>query len=285
MISAGVRDVIFPTQWGGSYGGNFAATQSGFAIAHQVTRWWFPIFFIFTPIWGRFPFWLIFFRWVETTNQVNLLSANGMSGGSGIWPADYKKSPVQFLADAYWRHKKMALFLLFFFWSCFDGCCYIALEALEYLNKTLFDFWLVTSRFHYFFDFSFHFDPLQSPRPTKKNFRWGNNGRVTNTTMVWYIGSREPTRSYTTTTHGTCTRVSHNFQNSDVGCILLWNHRTLNERKGRAKVIEELGTGFENVRKNDWISTLSSSTFTHDTHIPSWRDANVLHIFAGMLRL
>ena len=66
MISAGVRDVIFPTQWGGSYGGNFAATQSGFAIAHQV----------------------------------NLLSANGMSGGSGIWPADYKKSPVQFLADA-----------------------------------------------------------------------------------------------------------------------------------------------------------------------------------------
>ena len=24
--------------------------------------------FIFTPIWGRFPFWLIFFRWVETTN-------------------------------------------------------------------------------------------------------------------------------------------------------------------------------------------------------------------------
>ena len=32
--------------------------------------WWFQIFFIFTPIWGRFPFWLIFFRWVETTNQV-----------------------------------------------------------------------------------------------------------------------------------------------------------------------------------------------------------------------
>ena len=31
--------------------------------------WWFQRFFIFTPIWGRFPFWLIFFRWVETTNQ------------------------------------------------------------------------------------------------------------------------------------------------------------------------------------------------------------------------
>ena len=30
--------------------------------------WWFQRFFIFTPIWGRFPFWLIFFKGVETTN-------------------------------------------------------------------------------------------------------------------------------------------------------------------------------------------------------------------------
>ena len=33
------------------------------------SRWWFQIFFMFTPIWRRFPFWLIFFKWVETTNQ------------------------------------------------------------------------------------------------------------------------------------------------------------------------------------------------------------------------
>ena len=26
------------------------------------TRWWFPIYFIFSPTWGRFPFWLIFFQ-------------------------------------------------------------------------------------------------------------------------------------------------------------------------------------------------------------------------------
>ena len=32
------------------------------------TRWWFQIFFIFTPIWGRFLFWLLFFKGVETTN-------------------------------------------------------------------------------------------------------------------------------------------------------------------------------------------------------------------------
>ncbi len=35
-----------------------------------MTRWWFQIFFIFTSIWGRFPFWLIFFRWFETSNQM-----------------------------------------------------------------------------------------------------------------------------------------------------------------------------------------------------------------------
>ena len=32
------------------------------------TGWWFQIFFIFTPIWGNDPTWLIFFKWVETTN-------------------------------------------------------------------------------------------------------------------------------------------------------------------------------------------------------------------------
>ena len=32
-------------------------------------RWWFHIVFIFIPIWGRFQFWPMFFRWVETTNQ------------------------------------------------------------------------------------------------------------------------------------------------------------------------------------------------------------------------
>ena len=36
----------------------------------HLSGWWFQIFFIFTHIWGRFPFWLIFFNWVETTNQL-----------------------------------------------------------------------------------------------------------------------------------------------------------------------------------------------------------------------
>ena len=39
-----------------------------FIYTYWDTRWWFHFFSIFTPTWGRFPFWLIFFRWVETTN-------------------------------------------------------------------------------------------------------------------------------------------------------------------------------------------------------------------------
>ena len=33
------------------------------------TRWCFHIFLVFIPTWGNDPSWLIFFRWVETTNQ------------------------------------------------------------------------------------------------------------------------------------------------------------------------------------------------------------------------
>ena len=32
----------------------------------RTSRWWFQTFFIFTPIWGRFPFWLIFFRYQKS---------------------------------------------------------------------------------------------------------------------------------------------------------------------------------------------------------------------------
>ena len=36
----------------------------------SMTGWWFQIFLIFTPIWRNDPIWLIFFKWVETTNQM-----------------------------------------------------------------------------------------------------------------------------------------------------------------------------------------------------------------------
>ena len=36
-------------------------------VLHR-SGWWFQIFFIFNPTWGNNPIWLIFFKWVETTN-------------------------------------------------------------------------------------------------------------------------------------------------------------------------------------------------------------------------
>jgi len=61
LKKAGVRDIIFPTWWGG-WSGAFAAEQSGYAVAHGV----------------------------------NLIAANAASGGSGIWPADPFAIPVQY---------------------------------------------------------------------------------------------------------------------------------------------------------------------------------------------
>ena len=48
------------------------------------TRWWFQIFFIFTPSWARFPFWLIFFKRVETTNQSTSISST-LGFFSSLW--------------------------------------------------------------------------------------------------------------------------------------------------------------------------------------------------------
>ena len=48
----------------------------------MISGWWFQIFFIFTPIWGRFPIWLIFFRWVETTNQLYVMTSRGETSNS-----------------------------------------------------------------------------------------------------------------------------------------------------------------------------------------------------------
>ena len=41
-------------------------------ISVATGRWWFQFFKIFTPVWGRFQCWPIFFKWVETTNQVGM---------------------------------------------------------------------------------------------------------------------------------------------------------------------------------------------------------------------
>ena len=55
---------IFPTKLYFPYGSPMCNLKK------PLTRWWFQIFFIFTPTWGNDPIWLIFFRWVETTNEL-----------------------------------------------------------------------------------------------------------------------------------------------------------------------------------------------------------------------
>ena len=55
-------------------------TKRSSCCALDSSGWWFQIFFIFTPTWGRFPIWLIFFKWVETTNRMILADFWGISG-------------------------------------------------------------------------------------------------------------------------------------------------------------------------------------------------------------
>ena len=67
----------------GWQGGGWTPDQSG--VEGWKSRWWFQTCFIFIPIWGRFPFWLMFLRWVETTNQMIIFSfksqVNEQQGG------------------------------------------------------------------------------------------------------------------------------------------------------------------------------------------------------------
>ena len=45
-------------------------STSKFPAKKKITRWWFQRFFLFTPIWGRFPICLLFLKGVgSTTNQ------------------------------------------------------------------------------------------------------------------------------------------------------------------------------------------------------------------------
>ena len=77
------RDQQFQTCWKrpGAFwcGRHTSPWQSDFSLLEKKGRWigclcgGFNFFLIFTPIWGRCPIWLIFFRRVETTNQLCFL--------------------------------------------------------------------------------------------------------------------------------------------------------------------------------------------------------------------
>ena len=77
--AADLRAEDFQDRWWFQMGGSKnRIPQNGWFIMENPIKWmiWgYPYFgntqivFIFNPIWRRLFFWLIFFRWVETTNQ------------------------------------------------------------------------------------------------------------------------------------------------------------------------------------------------------------------------
>ena len=50
---------------------NERRTQEWFCLGNKTSRWWFQIFFVFTPLGEMIQFWVIFSRWVETINQTS----------------------------------------------------------------------------------------------------------------------------------------------------------------------------------------------------------------------
>ena len=74
-------------------------------IFYMIPRWWFQIFFMFTPTWGNDPIWPIFFKLVETeTNNSKLEILMGLEdfpSFSKIWrlqkgyglPGEMHKNP------------------------------------------------------------------------------------------------------------------------------------------------------------------------------------------------
>ena len=51
----------------------------------MVSRWWFQIFFIFTPTWGNDSISLIFCKWVEGSTNYCRVPKGGVFKGGGNW--------------------------------------------------------------------------------------------------------------------------------------------------------------------------------------------------------
>ena len=75
------------------------------------TGWWFQIFLIFTPTWGNDPIWLIFFKWVETTNQKTRLNGWFRLGRRSFLCVCWITSCD---TTAWWKRKVLTLGISFF---------------------------------------------------------------------------------------------------------------------------------------------------------------------------
>ena len=70
--------------------------------------------FIFTPIWGRFPIWLIFFKGVETTNQKTIFKVTesischfGLEAVNWMWTLLTDQDVLYNLGAAQWHHETL----------------------------------------------------------------------------------------------------------------------------------------------------------------------------------
>ena len=64
---------------------------------------WFQIFFIFIPTWGDDPFWLIFFRWVEATNQLGVESEASEKTGQKSEILEVWELQIWKLVGSFWK--------------------------------------------------------------------------------------------------------------------------------------------------------------------------------------
>ncbi len=67
---------------------------------------------MFTPIWGRFPIWLIFFRWVETTNRFSWSYRNHSAQVPFLVGRSFFKSSERFM-EAHGRSQEQLLGICF----------------------------------------------------------------------------------------------------------------------------------------------------------------------------
>ena len=87
-----------------------------------ITRWWFQIFFIFIPTWGRFPFWLFFFSnglkpptrsdWWNTVACGYIVHPNKVSFRQNLWRSlvDWWLGPPQGVSHLLLLEKKGHVF-------------------------------------------------------------------------------------------------------------------------------------------------------------------------------
>ena len=243
MISNGVRDIIFPTQWGGAYGGNFAATQSGFAVVHQVAlsislfmfedvgKPWKTLVDRQFPSFSRhFPH-NIFPIEIASTRHVGWGFSLGFRRWTSSRPMGCLEAPgfglqiPRGLQNSSWpphlgRRFVSAVIWWFFwcqtFWWFYDDFMTAKFRSWNINMNQLMTTWSYDSHM---------LDSASLQTRLVIKTAGGKHAWFSNTTMVWYYGPWQPCRSYSPTFDGTSAGVSNDFKDADVERReRTWNH-------------------------------------------------------------